>query len=202
MAQSSADRRASAQRAAEDTIREILPGAATFRAVAPFRQAAPRAVAVCGRVRVAPGPFLPFVAVVTYWDDESEGGTVTPILATTDEGAARVAAETRTRCREGGGPPTGAAPPVPGRAEEASPDGAEAPAPRSAPGTARPGDTVTARLSGTLRSSPGGGGAAIGTVRAGSSVTVHGTAPGGWYQVGDPSGPSGWVHGSRLLGTP
>ena len=213
-----ADRRPAAQRAAEDTIREVLSGPVTFQAVAAYRQTTPRAVAVCGRVRIgaAPNPFTPFVAVVTYWDDENEGGTVTPILAVTGEGAARVTTETANRCHDGGGPPPrGAIPPPPARDEALRQQDTRqerpAPPPRTlppsaggepGPGSAQRGDAVTARLAGTLRSSPGGAGAAIGTVRAGSSVTIHGTAPGGWYQVGDPSGPAGWVHGSRLFGQP
>jgi len=215
------DRRAAAQRAAEDTIREVLPGPVTFRTVAAFRQTTPRAVAVCGQVRIGPppSPFKPFVAVVTYWDDENEGGTVTPMLATTDEGAIRVTTETANRCHDGGGPaPLGANPslPVPEeeilRRQEAERERPGAsPAPRALPSSstagpgpsgARRGDTVTARLPGSLRSSPDGRGAVIGVLRAGTSVTVYGTALGGWYEVGDSSGPAGWIHGSRLFGRP
>ncbi|MFC0388110.1 SH3 domain-containing protein [Muricoccus vinaceus] len=216
-----ADRRAAAQRAAEDTIREVSHDPVAFRAVVAFQQATPRVVAVCGQVRIgpAPGSFTPFVAVVTYWDDVNEGGTVTPMLATTGEGATRVTIEAANRCREGGGAPAGGVnPPSPARDDEilrrqetpqgrpATPSAPETgpspPAERPGPGSARQGDTVTSRLPGTLRSSPDGRGAAIGVLRAGTGVTVYGTAPGGWYEVGDASGPTGWVHGSRLFGTP
>lgn len=216
-----ADRRGAAQRAAEDTIREVLGGTVTFRSVAAFQQAVPRALAVCGQVRNGPGsgPFMPFVAVVTYWDDESEGGTVSPMLATTGEGATRVATETANRCHDGGGPPppgVNSPPPVrdgevPRQQETRQERPGASPAPQSLPpasaggpipGSARRGDAVTARLPGTLRSSPDGRGAFIGVLRAGASITVYGTAPGGWYQVGDASGPTGWVHGSRLFGRP
>ncbi|WP_043834363.1 SH3 domain-containing protein [Muricoccus aerilatus] len=209
-AEGPADRRAAAQRVAEDTIRELVSGPVSFRNVAAFRQGTPRAVAVCGGVRIgaASGPLTPFIVVVTYRDEESEGATVTPILATTGEGAARVTSETASRCREGGGPPPrGAGPPapVPGegnlRQQETRQERPAPPPPSSADGASR-GDTVTARLPGSLRSSPNGRGAFIGVLRAGTSVTIYGTAPGGWYQVGDASGPSGWVHGSRLFGRP
>ena len=205
-----ADRRAAAQRVAEDTIRELVSGPVSFRNVAAFRQGAPRAVAVCGGVRIGavPGSLTPFIVVVTYRDEEGEGATVTPVLATTTEGAARVTSETASRCREGGGPPSrGAAPPapIPGegnpRQQETRQERPAPPPPSSAGGASR-GDTVTARLPGSLRTSPDGRGSFIGVLRAGTSVTIYGTAPGGWYEVGDASGPTGWVHGSRLFGRP
>lgn len=208
------DRRAAAQRVAEDTIRELVSGPVSFRNVVAFRQGTARAVAVCGGVRIGAtsGPLTPFIVVVTYRDEEGEGATVTPVLATTAEGTARVAAETGSRCREGGGPPTrGANPPPPLREEiprqqETRPERPVSPPPSSAAGPgssgAGRGETVTARLPGTLRRSPDGRGAFIGVLRAGTSVMIYGTAPGGWYEVGDSSGPTGWVHGSRLFGSP
>ena len=53
------------------------------------------------------------------------------------------------------------------------------------------------RQPGNLRMHPNGGGQVLRVVPAGTSLTIFGTAPGGWYQVGDAS-PEGWVHGSLV----
>ncbi|MFC7738072.1 SH3 domain-containing protein [Roseomonas sp. GCM10028921] len=64
------------------------------------------------------------------------------------------------------------------------------------------GGSVTVRAGANLRTHPRGGGAVLRTLRRGDTMAIYDTAPGGWYQVGDPFGPVGWAHGGRLRVSP
>ena len=212
------DRLAQAQVVTEAALRAGLAsyGQPQLRAVQSYVQAMPNTVAVCGQVNAkgASGAFVPFVTVVTYSDGTD------PVLeqhvALSDVEATRVYVETVSRCREEGGPkPTlrqaapPLLPPIPanlpqvtqvtattmmpkgtGR-DQAQQAGPAASAAQDASGT------LSMRQPGNLRTHPNGGGQVLRVVPAGTSLTIFGTAPGGWYQVGDAS-PEGWVHGSLV----
>jgi hypothetical protein len=211
------DRLAQAQAATEAALRAGLAsyGQPELRAVQGYAQAMPNTVAVCGQVNAkgASGAFVPFVTVVTYSDGAD------PVLeqhvALSDVEATRVYVETVSRCREEGGPKPALRqaappllPPVPANLPRVTqvtttvtvPKGADPdPAQQRAPATAGQdaSGTLSMRQPGNLRAHPNGGGQVLRVVPAGTSLTIFGTAPGGWYQVGD-SSPEGWVHGSLV----
>jgi len=200
-----ADAAPRARAAAEERVRAAARdgSALRFRAVETHRQAMAGTYAVCGQATVSGGGvFIPFVSVVSA---VGGGLEVEQHLARTNTEATRVYVEMVGRCFDGGGPlqraggtpvaqPTPPLPnglPILDQPEHAP---ARAPDPVVAASAAGAG-SVTMRQNGNLRSSPGGGGAVIRVARAGASMTVFGTAPGGWFQVGD-TAPEGWVHGS------
>ncbi|UPG73328.1 SH3 domain-containing protein [Roseomonas gilardii subsp. gilardii] len=214
--ESAPDRLAQAQAATEAALRAGLAsyGQPQIRAVQGYAQAMPNTVAVCGQVNAkgASGAFVPFVTVVTY----SEGAE--PVLeqhiALSDVEATRVYVETVSRCREEGGPkPTlrqaapPLLPPIPTNLPQVTqvtttvvvPQGAKDQVQQAAPGAAAQSasGTLSMRQPGNLREHPNGGGQVLRVVPAGTSLTIFGTAPGGWYQVGA-SSPEGWVHGSLV----
>ncbi|WP_376088815.1 SH3 domain-containing protein [Roseomonas sp. CCTCC AB2023176] len=212
-APAAADDAARVRVAAEDRLRALRPGAgARFRGVQVYRQAVPDAFAVCGQTNLSDGPtFTLFVAVV------APGAEVDAYLGRTGTEAARVYAETVTRCFDGGGPvprpgggpavappipplPTGMPDPNPGREPlAASPPRADAPAPSvpAAQAAARAGGTLVVRSNANLRSSPVAGSSVVRVARPGETFTILGEAPGGWYQVGNGAAEA-WVHGSLV----
>ncbi|WP_424134784.1 SH3 domain-containing protein [Roseomonas chloroacetimidivorans] len=196
--------------AAEARVRDIArdPEALRFRAVETYRQAMPDTYAVCGQATVVgSGVFIPFVSVVKATNGGME---VQQHVARTNIEATRVYVEMVSRCFDGGGPVTRAdgiqvaqpAPPLPSGLpllDQVVPEPPKTPDLVTA--AARPADsqsfngTLTMRQNGNIRSSPNGGGAVLRVARTGSVLSIYGTAPGGWYQVGE-NGPEGWVHGS------
>ncbi|TPG60273.1 SH3 domain-containing protein [Roseomonas nepalensis] len=202
--------------AAEERVRAVAREADTlrFRAVEAHRQAMPDTYAVCGQANVSGGAvFIPFVSVV------KTAGGVTEVeqhIGRTNIEATRVYVELVSRCFDGGGPVQRAGggtvssptPPLPNGLPILEQVG-EGPAPATAPAVAPPGPTASApavpvqpsggtlvmRQNGNLRASPGGGGAVLRVARPGAVLTIFGTAPGGWYQVGE-GAPEGWIHGS------
>ncbi|HEY4253431.1 MAG TPA: SH3 domain-containing protein [Roseomonas sp.] len=221
------DAPAHARRVAEERIlaRVARPGA-VLRAMQVYRQAAPQTIAVCGQVNPSgrgDSPYIPFVTVLTYEGDPPAAGgeprfQFAQYLADSSPAATRVYVEMVSRCFEGGGTRDArqvpALPPLPDglqrQAEDPPPAAAALPSP--APAAPAPGQapaamvvaspssrsSVTTRQHANLRTSPSGG-SVVRVVPPGSSLTVFGEAPGGWYQVGE-SEPQGWIHGSMLGG--
>jgi len=214
-----------AQKIAEGKLREGARTEVTLRAVQSYAQAAPGVIAVCGQVRFGGGgePFLPFVTVV-YEPGRGAAPKVEHFVALSSTAATRVYIETMSRCHDGGGPDPRhrgiePLPPVPSEdalrqalrpmEAPASPPAAPPPAPQPATAPATPpvpqsasGVTVTMRQHGNIRAHPHGGGAVTGVVPQGTVLRVYGTAPGGWYEVGDSTTVLGWVHGSLLVSQP
>ncbi|WP_458095545.1 SH3 domain-containing protein [Roseomonas sp. WA12] len=193
--------------AAEERLRTVARdgSALRFRAVETHRQAMANTYAVCGQATLTNDTvFLPFVSVVNASTMEVEQH-----LARTNIEATRVYVELVGRCFDGGGPVSRAGgtpvaqqtPPLPNGLpilDQATPEPPKTPdllsaVAASAPGT--PSGTVTMRQSGNIRSSPNGGGSVLRVARSGAVLNIYGTAPGGWYQVGE-SAPEGWVHRS------
>jgi lipoprotein-anchoring transpeptidase ErfK/SrfK len=200
--------------AAEQRLRGIARDgdALRFRAVETYRQSAPNTYAVCGQATLAgDSVFIPFVTVVNARD----GGTEIEQqhVARTNTEATRVYVELVGRCFEGGGPQmrgTGTPmaqlpPPLPNGLpilDEVTPEPPKTPdlvTSVAAPGTGVAGGTLVMRQNGNLRASPAGSGAVLRVARSGAVLNIFGTAPGGWYQVGD-TAPEGWIH--RSVGVP
>ncbi|HEY8612594.1 MAG TPA: SH3 domain-containing protein [Roseomonas sp.] len=203
--------------AAEERLRGIARDRDNlrFRAVETYRQSMPDSYAVCGQATLSGGAvFLPFVSVV----NTANGGLeVEQHVARTNIEATRVYVELVGRCFEGGGPQARGGgtpmaqlpPPLPNGLpllDQVEPEPPKTPdlitpALVSSPGTATSmaAGTLVMRQNGNVRSSPNGGGAVLRVARGGSVLNVFGTAPGGWYQVGD-TAPEGWVH--RSVGAP
>ncbi|MGG5810180.1 SH3 domain-containing protein [Falsiroseomonas sp. CW058] len=218
-----AGREAAALRAAEERLRARLraEGPMTLRARQVHRQALADTLAVCGQINPTgrgEDPFIPYVAVVAFEGDRP-ARTDLHLAASTTE-ATRVYVEMVDRCFDGGGPPNARAtqrplPPVPtglplageepsaprpgpaAAASGAAPLPAGSAPPMAAAGPAQGSATTSQRTPVNIRSSPSGGGEVLRVVPRGSSLTVFGQAPGGWYQVGEGE-PWGWVHGSML----
>jgi len=190
-----------------------------LREVKSFPQAEADVLAVCGEMSVdgADGHFVPFVTTVSLPAGAAGKPEVTSFLATSGIEATRVYVESTSRCREMGGPRPAlrqAAPPllpaIPANLpylrqasfSSATP-AAETPAPAgTAASTATEAEgSVVTRQPANLRSSPSGG-SVLRVVAGGQSLKVYGTAPGGWYRVGDAAGPDGWMHGSMVLHSP
>ena len=201
------DATARVRTAAEERVRALArdTGSLRFRAMQTHRQAVAGTYAVCGQATVSGGGvFIPFVSVVSTANGTLE---VEQHVARTNVEATRVYVEMVGRCfdgggpvaRAGGGPAAQPTPPLPTGLsildEVAPPPVAEA---ATAPAQPAGNGTLVMRQNGNLRASPNGGGDVLRVARAGSSLTIFGTAPGGWYQVGG-AAPEGWVHGS--LGT-
>ena len=202
--------------AAEERVRAVSREAETlrFRAVEAHRQAIPDTYAVCGQATVSGGAvFIPFVSVV-----KTSGGVteVEQHIGRSNIEATRVYVELVSRCFDGGGPVQRAnggtvsspTPPLPNglpileRVGEAPAPAVSAAIPEAAPAPAAmpsqaSGGTLVMRQNGNLRASPGGGGAVLRVARSGAVLNIFGTAPGGWYQVGE-GVPEGWVHGSMV----
>ena len=203
--------------AAEDRIRAVSREVDNlrFRAVEAYRQAIPDTYAVCGQATVSGGSvFIPFVSIVKTIGDAKE---VEQYVGRTNIEATRVYVEMVSRCFEGGGPVQRAgggtvsspAPPLPNGLPILNQVGEPPPALMSemvpaqvqtanvaaALGTVS--GSVLMRQNGNLRASPAGSGVVLRVARTGSMLTIFGTAPGGWYQVGE-GGPEGWVHGSLV----
>ena len=201
--------------AAEQKLRETARDrdSLRFRAVETYRQAMPGTYAVCGQATLAGGSvFLPFVSVV----NASGGLEVEQHVARNNVEATRVYVELVGRCFEGGGPQMRGGgtpmaqlpPPLPNglpvldqiRPEPpAAPDLVTEVASSSPRASGVAGGTLLMRQNGNVRSSPTGGGAVLRVARSGAVLNVFGTAPGGWYQVGETE-PEGWVH--RSVGSP
>ncbi|MFC0407647.1 SH3 domain-containing protein [Roseomonas elaeocarpi] len=186
-----------------------------LREVRSFPQAEGDVLAVCGEMSIdgAQGHFVPFVSTVSLPADATGKPEVTSFLATSGVEATRVYVESTSRCRDMGGPrPTlrQAAPPLlptipadlpylrQASFPAATPVAEAAAAPAASTGAE---GSVVTRQAANLRSSPSGG-SVLRVVAAGQSLKVYGTAPGGWYRVGDASGPGGWMHGSMVLQHP
>ncbi|WP_426955838.1 SH3 domain-containing protein [Muricoccus radiodurans] len=208
------------QAAAEDRVRSLGQqdrDGLRFRAVQTYRQAVPDTFAVCGQATLSgsAGAYIPFVSVVSSGDG---GLQVEQHVARTNIEATRVYAEMVARCFDGGGPvprpggppvampppplPSGLTPvpePAPADPSQGAVTLVSAAAPSPTPAVATPAQrssgTLVMRQNGNVRSSPNGGGAVLRVARTGSNLQIFGTAPGGWYQVGE-SAPEGWVHGS------
>jgi len=208
-----------AQRARAEAEKQIRtaardPQGLRFRAVETYRQSIPDTYAVCGQATAMGGSvYVPFVSVVSV----KNGLAVEQHIARNNTEATRVYVELVGRCFEGGGPQgrgTGSPmaqlpPPLPNGLpildqvpQEAARDPSQAPdlLTVSATPAAIANGTVQMRQNGNIRSSPNGGGAVLRVARAGAALTVFGTAPGGWYQVGE-TAPEGWVHRS-MASTP
>jgi hypothetical protein len=204
------------QAAAEERIRSTARDGDVmrFRAVQIHRQALPQTFAVCGQATLSGGAsFVPFVSVVTAAADD--GFEIEQHVAKTNLEATRVYVELVARCFDGGGPVPRAGGPVVSQAPPPLPTGLPtfdtAPEsmpepPASLPATLvassspppagdRASGALLMRQHGNIRATPGGGGAVLRVARPGSTLQVFGTAPGGWYRVGD-GAPEGWVHGS------
>jgi Bacterial SH3 domain len=170
--------------------------------------------AVCGQATLAGGSvFLPFVSVV----NASQGGMeVEQHVARNNVEATRVYVELVGRCFEGGGPQARGSgtpmaqlpPPLPNGLpvlDQIQPEPPQVPNLVTEVATSSPrpsgvaNGTLVMRQNGNVRSSPNGGGAVLRVARSGSMLNVFGTAPGGWYQVGETE-PEGWVH--RTVGSP
>ncbi|MBP0494899.1 SH3 domain-containing protein [Roseomonas indoligenes] len=196
--------------AAEERVRGVARDANTlrFRAVETYRQAMADTYAVCGQATVAgDAVYIPFVSVVSQRNGATE---VEQFIGRSNVEATRVYVELVGRCFEGGGPVQRAGgttvsaptPPLPNGlpvldqvqpVPPATPDLVTA-ASNAAPANAAAG-TVVMRQNGNVRTSPGGGGAVLRVARSGTVMNVFGTAPGGWFQVGETE-PEGWVHSS------
>jgi hypothetical protein len=57
---------------------------------------------------------------------------------------------------------------------------------------------MVARSPANLRAEPSGGAPVLRVAPRGEAFGVYGQAPGGWFRVGDGTGPEGWIHGSLL----
>ncbi|MBP0444321.1 SH3 domain-containing protein [Roseomonas sp. SSH11] len=199
--------------AAEGKLRDIArdPENMRFRAVEVHKQSIPDTYAVCGQATLAGGAvFLPFVSVVSATNGGLE---VEQHVARNNVEATRVYVELVGRCFDGGGPQARAngtpmaqlPPPLPNGLpvlDQIRPEPPKVPELVTAVSTEpRPvaSSTLVMRQNGNVRSSPNGGGAVLRVARSGSVLNVFGTAPGGWYQVGDTE-PEGWVH--RTVGSP
>ncbi|WP_156963480.1 SH3 domain-containing protein [Muricoccus aerilatus] len=199
--------------AAEERVRAAArdPENLRFRAVETHRQAIADTYAVCGQATVSgDSVFVPFVSVV-----KTAGGTteVEQYIGRSNIEATRVYVELVGRCFDGGGPVQRAggstvsspAPPLPNGLPTLD-QMAQATQPVPPPAAVEPASvaplhgaagTLVMRQNGNLRSSPNGGGAVLRVARSGAVLNVFGTAPGGWYQVGE-STPEGWIHGSLV----
>lgn len=194
---------------AEERVRSAARDASAlrFRAVEIHKQALPNTYAVCGQATLTSDTvFLPFVSVVNASNMEVEQH-----LARTNIEATRVYVELVGRCFEGGGPVARAGgapvaqqtPPLPNGLpvlDQAAPEPPKTPdllstVAASSPARGTASGTLTMRQNGNLRSSPNGGGSVLRVARSGAVLNIYGTAPGGWYQVGE-SAPEGWVHRS------
>lgn len=199
--------------AAEERVRSASrdPDNLRFRAVETHRQAIADTYAVCGQATVSgDSVFVPFVSVV-----KTAGGTpeVEQYIGRSNIEATRVYVELVSRCFDGGGPVQRAGggtvssptPPLPNGLQTPNQVAQPAAPPATAPAVPEPEATMAAhgaasgtlvmRQNGNLRSSPSGGGAVLRVARSGAVLNVFGTAPGGWYQVGE-GAPEGWIHGS------
>ncbi|MFH5924163.1 SH3 domain-containing protein [Roseomonas xinghualingensis] len=198
--------------AAQERLRDIArdPEALRFRAMELHRQAMADTYAVCGQATVMGSTvFIPFVSVVNVADGEMK---VEQHVGRSNIEATRVYVEMVGRCFDGGGPMMRAGgtavaqptPPLPTGLpilEQAPPEppkqvdmvSAASPAPANEPS----GRTLVMRQNGNVRAAPGGGGEVLRVARTGAVLNVFGTAPGGWYRVGDTT-PEGWVHGSLV----
>jgi len=199
--------------AAEERLREIArdPEALRFRAMELHRQAMADTYAVCGQATVMGGTvFIPFVSVVNAADGELK---VEQHVGRSNIEATRVYVEMVGRCFDGGGPIMRAggtavaqpAPPLPTglpvldhvpQEPPKQPEMVSATSPDPMAG-GHSGRTLVMRQNGNVRAAPGGGGEVLRVARTGSVLNVFGTAPGGWYRVGD-TAPEGWVHGSLV----
>ncbi len=207
--------------AAEAAIRAALPNArsAAFRGVQSYAQALDDRRAVCGQVSPYPDDpalFVPFVAVMQR---DAKGGWSNPddarFIGTSVADADRTYLALVVHCYDKGGPSDGPVqsvapiPPVPNEiprpSENTASSTASAPAvsggtPQgTAPGVTPASGTVTMRQNANLHATPQG--ESVRVVPQGTALHVFGTAPGGWYQVGDDA-PWGWVHQSMLDGPP
>ncbi|MCQ8279225.1 SH3 domain-containing protein [Acetobacteraceae bacterium KSS8] len=218
-AESDAGNAAGVVAAAEDAVRGALPNAksAEFRGVQSYDQALADRRAVCGQVSPYPDDpalFVPFVAVMQR---DAKGGWTSPgdarFIGTSVAEADRTYLALVVHCYDKGGPSDGPVqnvapiPPVPNEiphpSEPAAPPPASTGAPPPAAGAAAnitpASGTVTLRQNANLHDTPQG--ASVRVVPQGTALHVFGTAPGGWYQVGDDA-PWGWVHQSMLDGPP
>ena len=192
--------------AAEERVRGVARDANSlrFRAVETYRQAMADTYAVCGQATVTgEAVYIPFVSVVSQRNGAME---VEQFVGRSNVEATRVYVEMVGRCFEGGGPiqraggtlvsaPT---PPLPNGLpllEQVRPEAPPTPDLITAAASAAPASagTVVMKQNGNLRASPGGGGAVLRVARTGTVMNVFGTAPGGWFQVGETE-PLGWVH--------
>ncbi|WP_159346596.1 SH3 domain-containing protein [Roseomonas harenae] len=199
--------------AAEERLRGIArdPEALRFRAVETYRQAMADTYAVCGQATVMGGTvFIPFVSVVNDAEGEMK---IEQHVGRTNIEATRVYVEMVGRCFDGGGPVMRAGgtpiaqlpPPLPtglpildqvAPEPPRQPEMVAAAASASSPAEGEPsGRTLVMRQNGNVRASPNGGGEVLRVARSGTALNIFGTAPGGWYRVGDVT-PEGWVHGS------
>ncbi|MBB5692443.1 SH3 domain-containing protein [Muricoccus pecuniae] len=207
-----------ARAAAEERIRGLARDRENlrFRAVETYRQAVADTYAVCGQATLAGDTiFIPFVSVVTASGNDL---AVEQYVARNNVEATRVYVELVGRCFEGGGPQmrangtpvAGLTPPLPNGLpllNEVTPEPPKvldptSPSAASVPpgsGSMMPAGTLAMRQNGNIRSSPTGGGTVLRVAPNGAVLKVFGTAPGGWFQVGE-AGPEGWVH--RSMTTP
>ncbi len=208
------DKAALATQATEARLRQESPSA-TLRDLRSYAQVAPQTMAICGQVRRSAGEaFVPFVAVVRF-EAGNQAAVTDTFAATSSVGATRTYVESTSRCRADGGPNPAhrGVPPLPplpdqrvlaGDAMVARPGATPiatvlTPVANAAtPGAQAASGSVTTRGHANVRESPRGGGAVLRTVSPGTALTVYGTAPGGWFEVGDASGSFGWVHNSLL----
>jgi hypothetical protein len=196
---------------AEERLRDIArdPEALRFRAVETYRQAMSDTYAVCGQATVMGGTvFIPFVSVVNAAEGEMK---IEQHVGRTNIEATRVYVEMVGRCFDGGGPVMRAGgtavaqptPPLPMGLpilDQVAPEPPRQPEMVTAAASAGgepSGRTLVMRQNGNVRASPGGGGEVLRVARTGAVLNIFGTAPGGWYRVGE-TAPEGWVHGSLV----